>query len=103
MWTLLFSARAESDLREIWVYSYRNWGEAQADRYLDELDEGLQDCRAQPERGNIRDDVRPGYWSQLVRRHVLFYTFTDEAILLQRVLHGSMDPTIHLPDDESAI
>ncbi len=72
-------------------------------RHLDELDEGLQDRHTQPERGKMRDDVRPGSWSQLVRRHVLFYTFTDEAVLVQRVLHGSTDPTVHLPHDESAI
>ena len=97
---LVVSKRAEADLREIWLYSLRNWGAAQADRYLDELDGGLQKCRNDPERGKQRDDVRPGYWSRSIRRHVAFYTFTDVEVLVQRVLHGSMDPDLHLDEDD---
>lgn len=85
------------------MYRFQNRGEAQADRDLDGLDGDLQACRAQPEQGKAREDVRPGYRSGLVRKHVPFYTFTDDEVVVQRVLHGSMDPTIHLPDDESAI
>jgi plasmid stabilization system protein ParE len=71
-----------------------------ADRYLDELDAGLQGCGAEPERGKRRDDVRPGYWSRLIRKHVAFYTVTADQVLVQRVLHGSMDPDLHLDDDD---
>jgi toxin ParE1/3/4 len=97
---LVVSERAEADLREIWLYSFKTWGEAQADRYLDELDAGLHECGAEPERGKQRDEVRPGYWSLLIRRHVAFYTFTDNEVLVQRVLHGSMDPSLRLPEEE---
>jgi toxin ParE1/3/4 len=44
MRALVISERAEADLREIWRYSFKEWGEEQADRYLDELDQGLQEC-----------------------------------------------------------
>lgn len=97
---LVVSDRAEADLREIWLYSFKTWGAAQADRYLDELDAGLQECGAEPERGKQSDEVRPGYWSLLIRRHVAFYTFTDDEVLVQRVLHGSMDPSLHMPEEE---
>jgi toxin ParE1/3/4 len=103
MRVLLISARAEADLREIWRFSYERFGEAQADCYVDELEKGLRECGAEPEQGKPREDVRPGYWSRLVRKHVVFYTFSDPEILVQRVLHGSMDPTLHLPGDESEI
>lgn len=93
------SGRAEADLREIWVYSFMNWGATQADRYLDELNAGLQACAAEPERGNRRDDIRNGCWSRLLRRHIAFYTFNQDEILIQRVLHCSMDPDLHLGDD----
>lgn len=96
---LVVSERAEADLRDIWLFSFKTWGEAQADRYLDELDAGLRECAAEPERGRRRDEVRPGYWSLLVRRHVAFYTFTTDEVLLQRVLHGSMDPDRHLDEE----
>jgi len=97
---LVVSDRAEADLREIWVYSFRTFGEAQADRYLDELDAGLRECGAEPDRGTSRQEIRIGYWSRLIRRHVAFYTFTDDEVLVQRVLHGSMDPSLHLLEDE---
>ena len=87
---------AEADLRKIWLYSFDNWGEAQADQYLDELEAGLQKCGVEPEGGKQREAVRSGYWSSLVRKHVVFYTFTDDDVLIQRVLHGSMDPSRHV-------
>ena len=96
---LVVSKRAEADLREIWLYSFKTWGEAQADRYLDELGTGLQECGAEPERGRCCDEVRLGYRSLLIRRHVAFYTFTDDEVLIQRVLHGSMEPDLHLDDE----
>lgn len=96
---LVVSKRAHADLLEIWRYSFKNWGEAQADRSLDELDAGLRECGAEPECGRRRDEVRPGYWSLFVRRHVAFYTVTADEVRIQRVLHGSMDPDLHMDDE----
>ena len=33
---------AEADLKDIWRYSFKNWGETQADDYLEKLEAGLQ-------------------------------------------------------------
>ncbi len=96
MRALVISERAEADLRAIWLYSFDNWGEAQADRYLDELDAGMRKCGVEPEGGKQQEAVRSGYWSSLVRKHVVFYTFTDQEVRIQRVLHGSMDPPRHI-------
>ncbi|MEO1335995.1 MAG: type II toxin-antitoxin system RelE/ParE family toxin [Myxococcota bacterium] len=96
MRALVISARAEDDLREIWLWSYNQFGEDQADRYLDQLDEGLQRCGLEPHRGKSRDALRSGYWSKVVRKHIAFYTFTDDQVVIQRVLHGSMDPQRHV-------
>ncbi len=95
MRTLIISERAEADLRAIWRYSFESWGETQADRYLDALDDEMRKSATEPERGKLRDPVRAGYWSRLVRQHIVFYTFTDTEVLIQRVLHGSMDPIRH--------
>ncbi len=32
---------AENDLVDIWIYSFNKWGVVQADKYIDQLDEGL--------------------------------------------------------------
>lgn len=97
---LVVTNRAEADLRGIWRWSFERFGEARADRYLDELDEGMRTCGSEPEKGTRRDALRPGYWSRLVRKHVAFYTFTDDEVVIGRVLHGGMDADLHLPSKE---
>ena len=92
---LLVASRAEDDLRGIWLYSAEAWGEAQADLYLDALAAAISACGEEPERGRPRDDVRPGSWSRLAVRHVIFYRFDDEQVVVQRVLHAAMDPRRH--------
>lgn len=89
--------RAEADLREIWRWSFDRFGEAQADRYLDELDEGLWKCAADPEKGRYRGELRRGIWSRRIRKHVAFYSFTEEELVVHRVLHAGMDSDRHLP------
>lgn len=49
------SRRAESDLLEIWRYSFEEWDEKQADKYLDELDEAVCALIDNPELGLNRD------------------------------------------------
>jgi toxin ParE1/3/4 len=96
---LLLSPGAESDLLDVWSYTAEHFGVLQADRYLEQLVAGLRSCASRPNRGRRRDDLRPGYRSVLLARHVAFYTVRDDAIVVQRVLHGSMDPDQNLDDD----
>lgn len=96
--TLVISNRAERDLLEIWLWTREQFGAAQADRYLDDLGAGMRSCGARPEAGQDRNALRPGYRSRLIGRHVLFYTSTETQVVIQRVLHGSMDFGTHLPE-----
>lgn len=93
---LVISHKAEADLREIWLWSFRMFGEARADRYLDDLDVGMRMCGSDPESGKKRDTLRAGYRSLLIGKHLVFYTFTDDSVQIRRVLHGSMDPDRHV-------
>ena len=95
--TLLISRCAEADLLEIWLWTHRQFGEAQADRYLDELDASMRRCGEKPESGKDRDALRQGYRSQLIGKHTVFYTFKNTEVIIQRVLHASMDHETHLP------
>ena len=87
---------AEADLIGIWVYSFETWGEAQADRYLAALENGIRQLFESPRNGKPRDELREGYWSQRVEHHVVFYTFTDAELRIRRVLHEVMDVGRHL-------
>lgn len=93
---MLISKRAEEDLREIWWWSFEQFGEAQADRYLDQLEVELRQCGSHPGSGRRRDCVHSGCRSKVIHKHVAFYTVTDSDVVIQRVLHGSMDPELHV-------
>jgi len=87
---------AESDLIGIWVYSFEQWGEAQADRYVSAMENGIRKLVSAPEAGKRRDRLHEGYWSKRIEYHVVFYTFTDNELRICRVLHEVMDPDLHL-------
>lgn len=87
---------AREDLIGIWRYTYEEWGEQQADKYLDELEAGIAQLRDNPKLGRARDEVRRGYRSLTVNQHIVFYTLDAEVIRIVRVLHARMDPATHL-------
>ena len=45
---ILKQAQAEQDLVEIWLYTFNEWGEYQADKYLDELNAAIRLLAEQP-------------------------------------------------------
>ena len=87
---------AETDLIGIWINSFEQWSEAQADRYLSAIENDIQKLVTDPEAGKQRDRLRKGYWSKRIEHHVVFYTFTNNELRIRRVLHEVMDPDIHL-------
>lgn len=93
---VLISNAAQNDLATIWRWTLDQFGESQADRYLDSLVEVMESCADSPARGRDRSEIRDGYRSVLVGRHVVFYQFDDAQLVVQRVLHGSMDFDAHL-------
>jgi toxin ParE1/3/4 len=89
-------ALAESDLVDIWRYSFEEWGEVQADKYLDQLDSGIRKLADNPELGMRRDYVRDGYRVLFIGSHAAYYTVTPDTVHIIRILHGRMDPDRHL-------
>ncbi|MFB1486254.1 MULTISPECIES: type II toxin-antitoxin system RelE/ParE family toxin [unclassified Thiocapsa] len=88
--------RAREDLKDIWRYSFTEWGEAQADKYLAEIVAGIARLKEHPEMGKSRDDLRAGCRSLRINQHVVFYLVTPSVIRIVRVLHRRMDPDSHL-------
>ena len=87
---------AETDLSGIWKYTFEQWDEVQADKCIDELDEGIRSLAANSELGTTRDYVRKGYRVLFVNRHAVYYTATPTVIHVIRVLHSQVDPEKHL-------
>lgn len=87
---------AEKDLIGIWRYSFENWGEAQADFYLDQIDGVLKKVADNPEIGTDASAIKQGYKKIKSGKHVIFYKFNDEVLDVIRVLHQRMDIESHL-------
>lgn len=82
---------ARDDLRDIWRFGARMWGEVQADRYSDVLNAAIEGLGVHPFMGPTAAEVCPGLRRLVVRSHVVFYRVEAEVLRVVRVLHGSRD------------
>lgn len=93
---LHYSQAAKSDLVDIWVETCRQWGEAQADRYLDDIDRAVTGLIDNPQMGSDCSDLLQGARKLITGRHLVFYEVDLDKIFVIRVLHQSMDLPRHL-------
>ena len=91
MFNLSVTPKAESDLIGIWVYTCEEWGVDQADKYLDQLEAGMQQLINHPSLGANYAHVLPGYRRLQVEHHAVFYRVLESEMLIVRVLHEDMD------------
>lgn len=96
MYEIYQQVKARSDIKNIWLYSYENFGVTQADKYLDELETGMDALRANPQIGVSCDYIRAGYRQFKVNDHYIFYRVSKQTIRIVRVLHEIMQTTNHL-------
>lgn len=97
MRNLLIRPLAEADLIGIWRYTAGQWGEAQTDAYLDEIDAILQRIGDNPLVGSDCSHVRPGYRKAAAGSHRIFYRYDAETVEIVRVLHARMDVDGQMP------
>jgi toxin ParE1/3/4 len=88
--------KAIEDMEAIWLYSFTQWGVAQAGRYIDDMIEAFTFLAQNPEMGAACDHIRQNYRRHPIKRHVAFYRATSYGIEIMRVLHDRMLPTRHL-------
>jgi toxin ParE1/3/4 len=82
---------AKQDLKNIWIYSFNNWGEKQADAYFEQLNAAIILISKNSEIGFACDYIREGYRQYYINRHFVFYRVTSTKIHIVRVLHDSMN------------
>lgn len=87
---------AKNDLKKIWHYTYKQWGEKQADQYLYELEQGMITLAENPSLGVSCDSIRSGYRKFHINYHLIFYRNTISHVEIIRVLHVNMDYVRHL-------
>ena len=84
------------DLEGIWHYTVQQWGVAQAERYLDELNSSFDALAQAPESAPACDHIRPGCRRQGVEHHAVYYRVEAGTVVVVRVLHERMDAPRHL-------
>jgi len=93
---LVIAPAAKADLKEIYQYGLRQWGQAQSDSYLENLKDHFWSLTEQPLIGIDRPELLPGARSLPIESHALFYRVTADTVEIIRVLHGRQDPQRHL-------
>ena len=83
--------KAGSDIKSIGHYTWKMWGIAQRNEYLDGLETKINDIVENPNLGTARDDLYPGLRACLYGEHVIFYLPRDTSVAIIRVLHQSMN------------
>lgn len=88
---------ALEDLIEIWEYSFENWGEAQADRYVDGLEHAIERLTGMDGRRSAVQIEGAPYLRVRCQRHQIVFEVLGDTMYVVRVLHSSRDLKRHLP------
>ena len=90
------SQKAKSDISNIYIYTYKNFGETQADRYVAGLEKVLEALSCQPALGRKINHIRKGYFRFEYMSHSIFFRKTRNILEIIRILHNGMDMKNHL-------
>lgn len=93
--TYSIRALARTDLEEIWVFTFEEWGLEQADKYLNSLFSRFEWLSRNPYTGKDRGDIKNGYYCIPEGMHLVFYTMTEYGIDIIGIPHQNMDVVSH--------
>ncbi len=88
--------KAKEDLKDIWLYTYEQWGVEQADRYFNEIDTNIHKLQHDPYLGVECDYILLDYRQYVINQHIVFYKVLSDKIQIVRILHQRMDFKEHL-------
>lgn len=99
MATVTRSRPAREDLIDIWTFIAQD-NPAEADRYLDRLEEKFISLAGSPGIGRLRPEIGPNVRGFVVGSHLVLYRKAPGGVQIVRVIHGARDlGKIALPDD----
>ena len=93
--TYKFTDSAWIDLSEIVDYTVEQWNADQADVYIDGLETVAQSLAETPLIGKACEDLHQGLRAFPYESHVLYYLEAAHGITVIRVLHKSMNTSLH--------
>lgn len=96
---LLLTPAAQLDLSDIWDFTVERWNADQAEDYTVLIRDALNELLAGRRTSRTADDIIPGYRKCQIGSHIAFYRTADDTLIVVRILHQQMDPTLHLRPD----
>ena len=90
------SPAARADLEEIWNYTVRHWGVAQAERYTRDIQAACEALSDGILVGRSAEDIRAGYRKVAVGSHVVYFRERADTLEVIRILHQRMDVERHI-------
>lgn len=88
---------AEDDIKDIYLYSYQEFGEEQAEKYYDGLEERFQRILDQTAHSQDYSHIDSGLRRVNYERHAIYYELEAKGdVVIIRVLHQKMDEVRHL-------
>lgn len=97
--TLLLSAEAIDDIRDLLQYTFETWGEQQVHSYQAIIDKALTTIQTSPNIGHRRPDISPEHRVFPAGQHLIIYRPSENIVYVVRVLQKNRDIGRHLPSD----
>lgn len=88
---LRFTTEAEADLRDILQFTGERWGARRRQAYAATLDAALLRLATFPGLGKQREELGPDLRGHPVGQHTVFYRVTDDALVVERIIHRARD------------
>jgi toxin ParE1/3/4 len=90
-WSL--AKEAQSDMRDIRLFSKQHWGEEQSIRYINEIRGKIDLIARNPLIGkDCSDHIEVGIRSIFIGSHTIYYEFNAETLTVRAILHQAMIP-----------
>ena len=87
------SVKASKDIEDIWLYTFENWSQEQADRYTNLIFDEIEYLAGNPNSGKDFTHIRKNYRCSKVKSHIIFYKEIERQSKIEiiRVLHQRME------------
>ena len=90
------STMAAVDMAEIFEYGILNFGLLQARSYLKKMETSFEMLSERPELRRAAFEIRAWLFRYNFKSHTIFFSSTDEGILIIRILGQAMDFQRHI-------
>lgn len=89
---VILRQEAIDDLNDIWLYTYLNWSERQADTYYATIELVCTDIGKNPKLGKKYKEISKNLFGLKSGKHIIFYQIINkDEIEIIRILHERMD------------